>query len=445
MTLVKQISEALKNKTLNDYVINEIIPFNYPIYRLKSSFLVNNLPEKTLSEIYKVFIRCIDTGINTKQAMKSFLGLTENDFLWKEFYELRSKNLIELNGDSWTINPAGYDFIQGKGIIENLEEEECDFLVDGINGSILPNETLRFNPQWKNLDFGFKISNSDLGFIDRNFETISDEYKIASQNESYLVKHILGSKIITMPLRKGYVLIEYKPRNFNKHDLEGYVEVRESEAPFIKVSGITKNLAAEYPEILYKLTNSERELAVTAQGDFGDKKPMDIKISLDSESLDLWEGVQLFEDSIHTVKSNLLIEMPRVWNAARQYVPLIEAALKRGVMVIFLYGLKNYPNDEEILKSLSKLRDSYPDRFYLVDLPVHLHSLNNLKYSGTHRRVLIKDSEYYITSTFNFFASGKKGNQRVANEDIVVHRKGIGDEWLRVFEKYQLDKSFFKK
>lgn len=442
MTLKEEINNSLKGKTLNDYVINEIIPFNYPIYKIKSSFLVNNLPEKTLSEIYKVFIRCIDSGINTKPALKGFLGLAENDFLWKELYELRSKNLIEFNENTWTVNPAGHDFIQGKGIIENLEEDECEFLVDGLTGGVLPNETLKHNPRWKNLDFGFKISNSNSEFIENNFAELSDVHKIANENESYLVKHLPESKVTITQLHKGFVLIEYKPRNSDKPDLECYVEVREAEAPFSKIAGLTKTLASEYPDIIYKLTDSEREIAALAQIDIVQEKVVDVGIDAESESLDLWRGTQLFEDSIHSVKRNLFIEMPRVWNAARQYLSLIESALKRNVTVTFLYGLPNYQNDEEILKSLFKLKEIYGNKFYLVDLPNHLSSLKHSKYNGTHRRVLIKDNEYYITSTFNFFASGKKGNQKVANEDISVNRKKVREEWLRVFEMYQLDKTF---
>jgi len=443
MTLREEIQNSLKDKCSTNYRINEIILFNYPYYRLRTSFLVNNMPEKTLNEIYKVFIKCIDSGINSKRALQTFLGLTENDFLWKELYELRTKNLIDLDHDRWTVTQAGRDYIDGKSLISNLQENDCEFLIDGLNGSLLHPEKIIPIDAWKKVDFNFSLPNSHEDFIETNFNNLSDVHKIATNNESYLVSYISGSKIKFSRLYKGLVLVEYRPSNPNKPDIESYIEVRESIPPFRKVQDATKTLSAKYPEIIYALTDSEREIAqITLGTDIDVLSVQAIEDRHSWEQFELWKGVELFEQSIKSAVKKLYIEMPRVWNSAKHYVHLIELALERNVQVTFVYGLDNYQNDSELLLRLKSLAERFPKKLYLVDLPIHLKAVDHSNYNGTHRRVLIKDNDYIILSTFNFFASGKKGNQRVANEDVLVNRSNVNKERKKIFEMYQLDMFF---
>jgi hypothetical protein len=43
--------------------------------------------------------------------------------------------------------------------------------------------------------------------------------------------------------------------------------------------------------------------------------------------------------------------------------------------------------------------------------------------TGTHRKLVIKDNDYYIQGSFNFLSFGKNERQQVANEESLLVTK----------------------
>lgn len=64
----------------------------------------------------------------------------------------------------------------------------------------------------------------------------------------------------------------------------------------------------------------------------------------------------------------------------------------------------------------------------LIHLPSHFLKTKT-KLTGTHRKLVIKDNDYFITGSFNFLSFGKNENQQVANEESTIISKDIQKKW----------------
>jgi hypothetical protein len=93
-------------------------------------------------------------------------------------------------------------------------------------------------------------------------------------------------------------------------------------------------------------------------------------------------------------------------------------------------------HDYNIMKKLEDLQKQY-SKFSLVHLPTHFEGIN-LKLTGTHRKLMIKDYEYYISGSFNFLSFGKQESQKVSNEESHLIRKNVNGKWEAVMREYSL-------
>ncbi len=59
--------------------------------------------------------------------------------------------------------------------------------------------------------------------------------------------------------------------------------------------------------------------------------------------------------------------------------------------------------------------------------------------TGTHRKLVIKDDNYYIHGSFNFLSFNKKEGQKIANEESLLIVGNIKNKWDSVFLEYGLN------
>jgi len=151
------------------------------------------------------------------------------------------------------------------------------------------------------------------------------------------------------------------------------------------------------------------------------------KISgLQVRPLAVYEHATLLKDAIDTAKDRLLIISPWIRRAVvnQEFIRFLKKTLDRGVNVYIGYGLGNEDDgekkrDADARKDLEKLMKSY-DRFFFK------------RTGDTHAKVLIKDHDYFIITSFNWL-SFKGDPHRTFREEwgTLVAIPNVVDEYFK--------------
>ena len=134
----QEIYQQLSKQSPTGYKLNELIPFSYPVRRIKLELLVNKQPDGSLVKVYNVLLRAIKAGFQTQEKLFEFLGLGATDeFILRELFSLREKDYINIISEKWILTEGGEQFLNDNSILRVEEEEEYDFLLDGISGEVI--------------------------------------------------------------------------------------------------------------------------------------------------------------------------------------------------------------------------------------------------------------------------------------------------------------------
>lgn len=442
------IYNKLAEQCPSGYRINEIIPFSYPFRRIRIRATVNKSPEESIQKIYTIMLKTILQGHSSEQELTDFLGLHPEDFILRELYFLKDRGYVHYTEGTWMVTEQGKLFIDDNSILTLLEEEKFEFSLDTVcdqvvavkmpKGSSQPMEN-KIPPK-----IDFKHKSPEL--LKGKYEQISACYTQQYKQKASLVDYDQSKLLFDKKEFYHYYLVEYIPRN--EKMAEPYIEIRNKENHALD-RRITNVLSKQYPEILYSFSKSERtSFAQLEEEDLQVLEPFQLKTSLDNhasaiQTLSIWETQEQFEHALKTVEKKLLIESPWIKRATSNYIDLIEQALKRGVVLVILYGLE-YNDDHHYptIKSLEELVYEFRDRFYLIHLPTHFQNIPHRSINGTHRKLLIKDNSYYIQGSFNFLSFNKKKGQKVANEESVRIERHVTKKWEDVFKTYQLERHY---
>lgn len=281
--------------------------------------------------------------------------------------------------------------------------------------------------------------------INKN-EQLSDIYKSQSNGKAYLVDYDKSNIKFDKKENHDYYLIEYIPIKEKENELEPYIEVRNTDKDISKQKRLSKSLSEKYPSILYQFTTSDRTSFAKIQEDNNSELLEEFKTTeiekkiTETQTLSVWETQEQFAEALKTVKSKILIESPWVKRATLKYINSIEKALQRSVDVIILYGIES--NDEHHYGTIEKLRNlksKYQKNFHLIHLPTHFEEQGNYKMTGTHRKLIIKDNDYYIQGSFNFLSFNKEKGQKIANEESILIPQNVETKWKNVLKEYGIN------
>lgn len=450
---LQQIHRKLDRQCPSDYKINEIIRFAYPYRRVKIKAIVNKSPEKSIQQVYSVFLRTIKVGYNKEEDIIQFLGLNKEDFILRELYSLRERGYVDLASGTWLITEQGEEFLKDNSILKVLEEEEFEFLIDCIsNQAVEKNFRLYSDKSIENklLSDIDHIQIKDPELLKGKNEQLADIYKRQNQGKAYLVDYDKTNIKFDKKENHDYWLIEYIPRKEKEADLEPYIEIRNIDKDISKQNQLSKSLFKQYPNILFQLSYSERTTIAEIQQEqdyvieefieeYQDKFEVE-KLTSEPITLSIWETQEKFIEALKSVKSKMLIESPWIKRATLKYTELIESALKRGITIYILYGIES--NDEHYRKAekeVERLKQKY-QKFNLIHLPTHFEEQGNHGMTGTHRKLIIKDDEFYIQGSFNFLSFNKEKGQKVANEESILISKNVNQKWKTVFDEYEIRK-----
>jgi len=445
---IQEIHKKLDNQCPSDYRINEIIPFAYPYRRVRINATVNKSPEKSIQQVYSVFLRTIKAGYNKEEQIIKFLGLNKEDFILRELYFLRERGFVNFASGVWSVTEQGEEFVKDNSILKILEEEEFEFLIDAISNEAIQKNFRLFSDKnienRLNPEIDYSIKNPEL--LKNKNEQLSDIYKRENNGKAYLVDYDKSNIKFDKKENHDYYLIEYIPIKEKESELEPYIEIRNTDKDVSKEKRLSKFLSEKYPSILYQFTTSDRTSFAKIQEENNNELLEEFKVTenekkiTETQTLSVWETQEKFTEALKTVKSKILIESPWIKRATLKYINNIEKALQRNVNVIILYGIES--NDEHHYGTIEKLRNlksKFQKNFHFIHLPTHFEKIGNSKMVGTHRKLIIKDNDYYINGSFNFLSFNKEQGQKIANEESTLIPQNVETKWKSVLKEYEIN------
>lgn len=444
---IKEIYKKLEDQCPSNYRINEIIPIAYPYRKVVINAMVNKSPEESIQQVYAIFIKAIKSGINTETELTHFLGLDKDDFILRELYFLRERGYLDFISNKWLITGSGEEFSKDNNILKILSEEEFEFYIDAYSDEVLQNNFSFYNDYNVQNKIQPKVNfkNKSPELLKGKSEQLGDIYKKDKAGKAFLVDFDENEIKFDKEIFNDYFLIEYIPTKAKENELEPRIEIRNRNKEYSLNKRLTKILSQEYPNIIYDFTDSERTIVANIELEIKNKEIAFEKIATPEnkdqiETLSIWETKSKFIEAIQNSKEKLLIESPWIKRAALNYIPELEAALKRKVNIMVLYGIEgNDEHDFKAIGEMERLVQNYKN-FKLIHLPTHFENTGNKSMVGSHKKLVIKDNEYYIHGSFNFLSFNKNEGQKVANEETLLISLDVPKKWIQVFNQYKIDK-----
>lgn len=223
----QEVYKELSGKAPTGYKMNELIPFSYPVRKIKIDVLVNKQPDGSLVKVYNVLLRAIQMGFDSQPDLFQFLGLSKTDeFILRELFALREKGYVDLVSEKWIVTESGEQFIKDNTILRVEEKEEFEILIDGISGDVLSskeNSTKRNKlPKFLTSEIKHGIKSPEL--LTDKYQPLSDIYKSDSDGKSYLINYSPDEIKNDHEEWCNYWLIEYIPDK--KSNQEPKLEVK---------------------------------------------------------------------------------------------------------------------------------------------------------------------------------------------------------------------------
>lgn len=427
----------------NEYSLNDVIEIGYPIIETSIDIISSGKPSDILQEVHILLIELIGTGIDSKEALSQFLGVSENDFILDELFTLLENGILAISeDDKYRVTTKGEVFVSDKKFIPVTTQEDFKFYVDGLSKEIfyeIPSETT--NSQNRLASF-VKV---DFDFIQEQWLNINKCFTKANSGDKEIVDLANYKRSITARrdlFIKYYVLIYYpKDKSGKKVQLKIY----NSDSKLLKSH--TESLSALYSSNKYLFDfSNELEGVEEYKKLFIDTAVEIIDDKLTGKYLDIstFEHKELIKEALLTADTAVYIESPWIRKATMEYLPAMEFFLKKkGTKLFISYGIdasfKNAPHKDTFDK-IEELKSRYNDRVFIFHLPTHFKTKFPNR-NGSHRKILIKDFEYYIKGSYNWLSYSGNENENYAVEEGTQFFDNVEHFWRRVFKDYQLDES----
>ncbi|MDG4716523.1 hypothetical protein [Winogradskyella marincola] len=442
---IQEIHIKLDKQCPSDYKINEIIQFAYPYRRVRVNATVNKSPEKSIQQVYSVLLRTIKAGYNKEEQIIEFLGLNKEDFVLRELYFLRERGFVDFASGIWLVTEQGEEFVKDNSILKILEEEEFEFLIDGISNEALNKDfnTYQVKQDIKRLPSEITYPNRNPELLKDRSVQLSDIYKNKNEGAAYLIDYDKSNIRFDSENKEFclYYFIEYVPIKERENELEPYMEIRNIDKDISKQKRVTGILKNRHQELIDLLSDSERTSFSKIQEENLEvfKSVVEEHKLIELQTLSVWETQEKFAEALKTVKSKILIESPWIKRATLKYIEAFEQALKRNVNVIVLYGIEEKDeHHRKAEKEMERLASLY-ENFHLIHLPTHFDKIGNFRMTGTHKKLIIKDNDYYINGSFNFLSFNKEQGQKIANEESTLIPQNVEMKWENTLKEYEIN------
>jgi len=148
--------------------------------------------------------------------------------------------------------------------------------------------------------------------------------------------------------------------------------------------------------------------------------------------LSVYEHPSILRDAVEQATEQLIIISPWITTSVinDHFIELLDSALTRGVNLYIGYGLGNStdkPGQREAVKRLETLSSKHNELFILK------------RFGDTHAKVLIKDSEFYVITSFNWLSFAGDPDKKFREEwGVQISRaesvESFRNEWIPQFK-----------
>jgi hypothetical protein len=427
----------------NEYSLNDIIEIGYPVVETSIDIISSGKPSDILQEVHILLIELIDAGVDSKEALAQFLGVSENDFILDELFSLLENGILALSeDDKYRVTTKGELFVSEKKFIPVTTQEDFKFYVDGLSKEIyheIPSETTnspnRLMPSVR----------VDFDFIQEQWLNINKCFTKANSGDKEIVDLANYKRSITARrdlFIKYYVLIYYPKDNSGK---KVQLKVYNSDSKLQK--GHTESLSALYSTNKYLFDFSNELEGVEEYKKLFSDTLVEIKedkLTGMYQDISTFEHKELIKEALFTADTAVYIESPWIRKATMEYLPAMEFFLKKKNTKLFIaYGIdasfKNAPHRDTFDK-IEELKSKYNGRVFIFHLPTHFKSKFPNR-NGSHRKILIKDFEYYIKGSYNWLSYSGNENENYAVEEGTQFFDNVEPFWRKIFKDYQLNES----
>lgn len=373
------------------YTLYDIQEFYYPSYKIKCNCIFRE--KNKIAIIEENFLEAIKCGIKDYQSLEQFLALD------KEIFEevagkLHIDNLF-IETPLLQLTEHGKKILEDGAKLSSIENEEY-VILDGITGSssngYVEDEKKNDNSQNKN---HLKVQipypkNETLDRIINNkalqtilFEEIKKQDK--TEKSIYEIKEIVGRPF---KFHRKYFSLFFKNDDNPKKTLiikdgnpdDGMTDI------INKIEQDGKNLFdfSRNTQIEHKKLFEQKNIYEFSQ----------IENLANGTQLSTYEHPKFFEYVFKYSKKEIIIVSPWIrWEIIKDKKEDIKNALKRGVEIIFFYGMGKSSDLDTKSKSFFKtLQEEYTNQF-------KFSTNNNI---NDHSKIIICDRDWMITTSFNW-------------------------------------------
>lgn len=441
LTNERKLFEKYKNDLGEEYLLNDIIELAYPKIQTTIDVLVSSKPSDVLQDLHIFLLETIQTGLNEKSVLCSFLGIEEDDFIIDELYLLIKEGLVDLDDESnYRLTTKGQLFLENQKFIPETSNEKFTFYVDGLTNEIKTSTIAKTHSQNK-LKSLVDVNHS---FIQENWLEINSKFSKSSQEEKEIIELSNYKRSIVKKPRAVYEKI-YALVYYPKEETGKKIQIKAYNKTLRLLKNTTDSLNDQFSKNPLLFDFSQDVETLNEFKDIIEKskaadKPND-RLSGKYKDISTFEHKELISEALLTGESRVYIESPWIRRATGNYIEAMNTFLKKGNTELFIaYGIdlsdRNKPHYETFEK-IKALQIKYPNRLKIYHLPTHF-STNFNDRSGTHRKILIKDNEFYIKGSFNWLSyAGEKG-KNYAVEEGTQFFNNVEGFWEKVFKDYKL-------
>jgi len=373
----------------SEYILYDIREFYYPYFKIVCNCIFRE--KNQISLIEEMFLKSISCGIKEYSTLEIFLGID------KEVFEevagkLHSESLF-IEEPSLILTPKGQKILDDGEKLETSEDENI-LVLDGITGKVVTtnnttDERKKDNknainirvqiPYPKNETLDRTIGNKALQTI--LFESISK--KDTDKRKIYEIKDINENPY---KFHKKFDVLFFKNSDNPKKVL-----VVSNGNPDDNMTNLVNKIERE-GKVLFdfsRIENEHKELEkqITIY-DYSEISSLD-----NGSQIGTYEHPKFFDYALKYSQKEIIIISPWItWKVINLKKNDIEKALKRGVKIIFSYGMgKDDDIDRKSKDFFEKMKKNHNELF----------NFNTKNYSD-HSKIIICDRDWMITTSFNW-------------------------------------------
>lgn len=451
--------------------IGAVVDVALPVYEVTLRALT--LAHKPIPAIEEFVLRSLRAGLTAKRDLASYLGLSDYP-LRRALVSLAQQEFIALDGEVWRLTDKGIAAVQSSEIVVP-EERTFQLQFDAILWEPVRYTHLKLLEANDLEDAGLrplelvpprrpKVGDFKAEDVERIVESIRprsaprrdvlDVLETLRARKRYIhAAAVLYHPLSDDELRVGFMI---DAQRSDKHELrfaaseafrkvssewaESSVDDAELADAFEEASIIEG--PAGSPDVRDALRSAESELAAYANAGSNTKEEelerlarevAQLKIELnkvDVRYLEMIEHPAILLDAISTAKSRLMIISP--WMTTEvvndDFVERLESTLKRGTSVFIGYGIGDVGTETVALKPHAEKA-----RGMLRDLSERYPKFTFLRLGGTHAKLLVKDDQYAVITSFNWLSFRGDPSKKFRDEQGVLIQRAdmVNEKWQK--------------